>query len=498
MEAAKQYQAFYTDSEPIIAYMIRLLQIRDSTDVIFEPCAGEGVFIDAILAQHPQANIEAYELNPTTFDFLKDKYIECENLTLTNGDTLLDLDLYLKANSGGWFDRIIANPPYGAWRAVEKRKLLKKHFPGMYVKESYSLFLYQCIQLLRPGGRLVFIIPDTWLNLRMHKMLRKTILTETNLDEISLFPSSYFPGVNFGYANLSIVALTKNEHPKSLNSTFTVRSEFKSVFDLPRGASASQTQTVAQADILNNPDFAFLLSDKPEVSLLIRNTTTRVGDIANCVTGFYSGNDKQFLKVISKEVRNAKPYGMVNPSQIADSYGTEDLQGISGDQFYVPIVKGGGTRFLKPNEWYMDWSVNAVCHYKNDKKARFQNPSYYFRDGIGVPMVSSRRLSASLIGGRLFDQSIVGVFPQEEEMTLYLLGYFNSLTCNTLLRTINPSANNPANYLKKIPIMIPESKEIETVGGLVKEAVKQIKVEATYSSEIDDELDRFFRGKYGF
>lgn len=59
----------------------------------------------------------------------------------------------------------------------------------------------------------------------------------------------------------------------------------------------------------------------------------------------------------------------------------------------------------------MNWSKNAVLHYKKDKKARFQNPKYYFRYGIGVPMISSSSITASLIEYKLFDQSIVGIFP---------------------------------------------------------------------------------------
>jgi adenine-specific DNA-methyltransferase len=110
------------------------------------------------------------------------------------------------------------------------------------------------------------------------------------------------------------------------------------------------------------------------------------------------------------------------------------LNGIDGDKHFLPIVKGGNTKYLKPESWFMNWSKEAVKHYKTDKKSRFQNPKYYFKFGIGVPMISSSSITASLIENKLFDQSIVGIFPKDESLNLLLLlafkKIFNSPTCN--------------------------------------------------------------------
>lgn len=69
-------------------------------------------------------------------------------------------------------------------------------------------------------------------------------------------------------------------------------------------------------------------------------------------------------------------------------------------------------------------------------------------------MVSSSSITGALIDNRLFDQSIVGVFPKDESLLLYILAFFNSPTCNKLIKTINPSANNPSNYIKKYRLFI--------------------------------------------
>ena len=60
---ARTYQAFYTKSTPIVDYMVHKLQLK-STDYIFEPCGGDGVFIEAILKENEMAHIDICELNP--------------------------------------------------------------------------------------------------------------------------------------------------------------------------------------------------------------------------------------------------------------------------------------------------------------------------------------------------------------------------------------------------------------------------------------------------
>jgi predicted RNA methylase len=473
--------------------MVRMLQLQPG-DKILEPCAGDGVFVDALLAALPLCNIDVYEINPGSIKILKQKNAMHPNVRIVHADTLLDTELSLKSMWGGGYDKVIANPPYGAWQDYEKRKILKKLFPALYVKETYSLFLHQSIALLRDSGRLVFIIPDTFLNLHMHKALRQYILTRTKIREISLFPSFFFPGVNFGYANLSIITLEKCSSEEScLNNSFSVVSGFKRVEELGHSKlSHLKVSNFEQKNILGSVDHAFFIKGDDKITALINSHQTRIGDIAKCVTGFYSGNDKEFLRVKSSELRNGKKYKVIETGSIAtnDSALKENiLHGIKGKHCFVPIVKGGNTKYLKQDSWYMNWSLEAVQHYKTNKKARFQNSQYYFKFGIGVPMISSSQITAALIENKLFDQSIVGVFPHDPQYTYFLLAFFNSPWCNTLIRAINPSANNPANYIKKIPFIEPSKKTLHCAQILVDKIFAQIRLSGFYSMELEKDLN---------
>ena len=44
---ARRYQSFYTKSTPIVDYMVNKL-LLNPRDKIFEPCGGDGVFVEAI------------------------------------------------------------------------------------------------------------------------------------------------------------------------------------------------------------------------------------------------------------------------------------------------------------------------------------------------------------------------------------------------------------------------------------------------------------------
>jgi len=501
IQERKTYQAYYTKSTPIVDYMINMLCLKTS-DSIFEPCGGDGVFIQSIIEKNPLALIDVCELNMDSIALLQNKFAPFSNIHIRHCDTLSDSDLLFNSGFGGMYDKIIANPPYGAWQDYDKRDDLKKIYSNLYIKETYALFLYRCIELLKEDGILSFIIPDTYLNLHMHKAIREHILTKTKIIELALFPSSYFPGVNFGYANLSIITLQKSYNKdECLDNEFKILSGFSNVEQLVSiHKSKLNVKTLKQNTVLSSPGSAFLLSDDFKVINAINSDKLKIGDIANCVTGFYSGDDKTFLQVSSADLKNGKNYRLVAPDLINRDYTNNEniLDGIEDSKCFLPIVKGGNTKFLKPEGWFMNWSKEAVKHFKTDKKARFQNPKYYFKYGIGVPMISSSSITASLIDNKLFDQSIVGIFPKDIDFTYYLLAFFNSKTCNKLIRTINPSANNPANYIKKIPFAVPTNEQKIFITEITTDILNKIRQNGTYNTKLEERLNEKFVEIYGF
>ncbi len=128
--------SYYTNSKDITSYMVSKLDIEEN-DVILEPSAGEGVFIDEILDLQKKIHIDALDINKEAIKVLKLKYennksvvvretdtlldeqldsYTLSQLWLKNSDTLFDQQLDLFSDKGGHYTKVIGNPPYGAWQ----------------------------------------------------------------------------------------------------------------------------------------------------------------------------------------------------------------------------------------------------------------------------------------------------------------------------------------------------------------------------------------------
>ncbi len=479
--------------------MINSLDLTDNQSIL-EPSAGDGVFIDKIIDQEKKnVTIDVFEIDPAAVGTLNDKYQQNPLVNIYQKDTLIDETLTLHANNGGMYDRVIANPPYGGWQNHKRRKKLKKLYSNFYTKETYTLFLHRAIDVTKFGGIVVFIIPDTFLNLHRHKKLRKLLLSITKIQEIKLFPSSFFPEVDFGYSGLCTITLEKCASKKEcLDNQIKVYQDFKSVKGLLNPSESNQT-IFSQKSIYHNIDHAFFMSKDVQITNLINHHDVKLDDLADCVTGFYSGNNRRFLRVKSRSIRRSKGYDLANANEIISTPYLEDsiLEGSASKKHLVPIVKGGNKYFHKKTEWFADWSKEAISHYKKSKKARFQNSDYYFRSwGLAVPMVKSSNISASTLNRRLFDQSIVGVFPHDKQYFFYLLALFNSPTFYELIELINPTANNSANYLKKLPIIIPGDNILELINSLTRDIVAKLRSDNQYLEEKHSRINKLINNLY--
>lgn len=490
------YCSYYTESEDITSYMVSKLGIHDN-DLILEPSAGEGIFIDEVLKHNCKLRIDALDINEGAISILEKKYSNNPSVTvrltdtlfdevldgysvseiwLKNTDVLLDEQLDYFSMLGGHYDKVIGNPPYGAWQDYSKRDLLKKKYAGQYVKETYTLFLLRCLSVLKIGGRLSFIIPDTFLFLNMHERLRKILLSNTKIEELLIFPSKFFPGVSFGYSNLSIITFEKCDRDTAFSNVIKVVKGFKNSLefaDVSKGTYPAHLEVfeLNQKNIYYSENSRFVLAGKGEEAIM-SFTERKLGDIADVVTGFYSGDNKKFVCAANDKVKGAKNYSIVDPALI---YECDLLDGIFDvGEGYVPYIKSSSaTRYMREkDEWYVRWDRKTVRFYNEDKKARFQNSKYYFKKGIAIPMVKSREVRATVMDKRVFDQSVVGIFPRDEKDFFYILGFMNSDIANKLIHIINPTANNSSNYVKQIPFIEPTKEQRKTVEDCVKQILE--------------------------
>ncbi|MCE5287408.1 MAG: N-6 DNA methylase [Pelosinus sp.] len=135
----------------------------------------------------------------------------------------------LKAVRAFWapgYDYVIGNPPYlsfglrgAATIDTEYKKYLRQNYSASaeYKLSYYVLFMQRGIELLAEGGRLGFIIPDSFLLGRYYSKIRKFILDNTSIECIAHIAAAVFKGAATGYSAICILRKEKNQARRDTN-----------------------------------------------------------------------------------------------------------------------------------------------------------------------------------------------------------------------------------------------------------------------------------------
>ena len=368
------------------------------------------------------------------------------------------------------FDAVISNPPYGLFLERAYRARLKRAFPELYVRESYGLFLVFAFSRLRPQGRYVFLIPDTFLASANHKPLRDYLAAHAAPTAIIRFASKRFESVNFGYGNLCVLT---GLH-RRLEDDDTVK--WVEVFEA--GVPLS-IQAVRVAPEFRGAQLRDSLADGWSLSSFVGyhhtlGSAQTLGDLAECRTGIYTGDNGRFIGYDPQRItRRLNGHPLDWRDVVTRSLSEHERQhGIINGRQYVPLIRGGHrTPFAAPSS-AINWSrTMPFITIRPTRRRSFQNSQFYFRTGIAVPMVSAGRISASLMENAVFDQGVVGVFPRDPVHRAPLLLYLNSQVASQAIKSlVNGSANNSANYLKRIPVPALTALACERASEIVKAA----------------------------
>lgn len=90
------------------------------------------------------------------------------------------------------FDVVISNPPFGITIASETRAKLSKTFTLPESTPSEGLFIERCFQLLKPGGRLAIVLPESVLNAKEMAGVRLFLYRYFNIRAIVTMPRNIF------------------------------------------------------------------------------------------------------------------------------------------------------------------------------------------------------------------------------------------------------------------------------------------------------------------
>lgn len=158
-----------------------------------DPCCGTGKYllVAAKVFELSPKNIHGFDIDPIAVKiarlnlllaFQKEEFspnIEClDSLSeLANGDMFNST-----CNLIGKIDAIATNPPWGAFKNAH----IPAQFEGKIRSgETYSMFLVKSIELLREGGQLSFLLPESILKIKTHSDIREIILNHSKITKIT-------------------------------------------------------------------------------------------------------------------------------------------------------------------------------------------------------------------------------------------------------------------------------------------------------------------------
>ena len=202
----------------------------------------------------------------------------------------------------GGFDVIVGNPPYGMLQPHNTDKptldyINTKYAVARFKIDMFHLFMERCLALLRDGGFLGLIVPNTFITNVYTQQLRDLITSECKIIEIVVSSEKLFAEAEVNNAIVIFQKETNADNRASNRVSVTLNADEAL---LAGQVSASECHTLRQKDLtfLGSGSWNIKLSDESVVQLnRIREKSELLRDIAKINRGLITGNrDKYFAK----------------------------------------------------------------------------------------------------------------------------------------------------------------------------------------------------------
>lgn len=213
----KNKGSYYTPSDIVDQLINQSLRYMDRslTPRVVDPCCGSGNFMIRLFIELKRRLLEngwsveaaekallseslyAWDIDPTAVILtkinllllLETPYDDQEHclLHIREQDTLATYGTLFGAENDDTFDLVIGNPPWGYSFSDEEAELLRQKFvTANGPLESFDLFIEYGIDVLKPGGILSYVLPESLLNVQIHETTRRFLIEQAELCQINL------------------------------------------------------------------------------------------------------------------------------------------------------------------------------------------------------------------------------------------------------------------------------------------------------------------------
>lgn len=201
--------------------------VISKTGRVLDPCCGGGGFlIESMRRLKVLGVIEPWKLVYGTDSDLMAVLIARAHMTLFScgradsvGHIQLQNALLTEANTRP-FQYILTNPPWGVKFTPTQKKNLRNQYSEVKTGESFSFFILAALQKLAPNGTLSFILPDSFLNVAQHVHVRRFLLKNYRVKEVTRCEETFS-----GVLTKAIAIQIENRQPSKRDSVKIVNGQ---------------------------------------------------------------------------------------------------------------------------------------------------------------------------------------------------------------------------------------------------------------------------------
>ena len=454
-------------------YLISKLGDISGDQLILDPCVGPGIFVKLLIKNGVgRDQINAFDINPHYGVNLKVLGIHFEQK-----DTLLSLT----EKDYNIYDYIIGNPPYlnkSSSYVRQNRNELKKIYGKINSHETYSMFIVNSILRLKEGGKLAFITSDSFLTLRTHQRLRKFIISNCLINELTLAPQDLFSNQNVN-TSPAIIVLTKNSNKhqkeKRLNNLIKVVTRLKNEDEYLKPRKVIR---LTQKNYQTLPFNIFYTDIEPKVIEFFEKAP-KLETYMRGYIGMHTHNNKKYIAAI-EGTSLAKIYTKrkIKGEFSIDQYKVIPRENLNNKNWKPYLKRGGAEQYYRPIIEALDWRERSRKIYDIPDNVPFES------EGIVISGVSSRLAARYMAKGCYWDSNkAIGCIISEDGLSIeYVLGLLNSSFYNYLAKGIINNTNSiQLSGIHALPMIIPEPETKLLIEKYVKKIMNHLKHDCLYN-----------------
>ena len=366
------------------------------------------------------------------------------------------------------FDAVVGNPPFGGSISPHLQDSLNRDLGfrnGLKIKkETYSFFIVRGLDLLRSGGRMLFVCSDTFLTINTMKGLRELLMAEgesrvTRLADCFDGTNQPMVALDFRRGGTGAVAVDGRDVPhadirSTGNSSWMIGGEHRPYFAGPKLGDvfvASSGMTVGRNELFVR-DIRDGCIIEPYEFELFDDPITVASELACARLGMLSA--RQLAQIAALEAagatrrnvrwrRRAKPLTVELPHPDYRYYNKAVNQSVYAPPAHAIYWRDDGAAvlaFKRNGNWYL---------------RGVGGQPYFGREGLTWQLIAPRINARYLPPGYILDSGAPCAFLRDghaRDELFFALGWLLTPLCTTLLKgVINHTRNIQGKDFERLP-----------------------------------------------